>query len=282
MFKAYYIKYIWVLGLLVVLFTGPSSYHIYASGKSDTSSNYKDGSLYNFTRMDYLGSHEDYETPFFVFKGKKSGPVMILDGGIHGDEIASYMACDSIVKYINVKKGVLIIIPRTNILACRQNTREVNFDFNHAFPGSIDAEPYEYRLAYEFMWLVDSVKPDLIINLHEARTKWSTQALTNPDKAFGQIVISCIQPFEELLVRSVDHMNRKIPQGDFQYHTHYYSFHDYSSLDNFVSKFNIKSYTVESFRGFNIDDRVKVQLVAALTFIEEIGLEFYYPEVTFK
>lgn len=248
---------------------------------SDTSS-YSESGFYNFVRQDYFGLNDEYETPFFVFKGKTPGPVMILDGGIHGDEIASYMACDTIVKYINLTKGTLIVIPRTNIKACKQNTREVNFDFNHAFPGDITNDTYEYRLAYEFMWLVDSVKPDIIINLHEARTKWSPQALTDPEKAYGQIVISCLQPFEELLIRSVDNMNKKIPAGDFTFHTHYYSFREYSSLDNFVSKFNIKSYTVETYRGFNIDDRVKLQLIASLQFMEEIGLEFTFPAELYK
>ncbi|MEO8512869.1 MAG: succinylglutamate desuccinylase/aspartoacylase family protein [Ignavibacteria bacterium] len=249
-------------------------------GFSDSSS-HNENNEYTFIRQDYFGLHDEYETPFFVFKGAKPGPVMILDGGIHGDEIASYMACDSIVKYINLTAGTLIVIPRTNIKACTQNTREVNFDFNHAFPGDLSSDLYEYRLAYEFMWLVDSLKPDLIINLHEARTKWSPKALTDPDKAYGQIVISCLQPFEELLMRTVDNMNKKIPAGDYQYHTHYYSVRTYSSLDNFVLKFGIKSYTVESYRGFNIDERVKLQLIAALQFMEEIGLEFDFPEIKF-
>lgn len=265
------IKYFIVFSIFITQF---------AYSYSDSSSNSVSGQ-YTFIRQDYFGLNDDYETPYFIFKGAKPGPVMILDGGIHGDEIASYMACDSIIKYINLTAGTLIVIPRTNIIACRQNTREVNFDFNHAFPGDITNDTYEYRLAYEFMWLVDSVKPDLIINLHEARTKWSPKALTDPDKAYGQIVISCLQPFEELLVRTVDNMNKKIPSGDFQYHTHYYSVREYSSLDNFVLKFGIKSYTVESYRGFKIDDRVKLQTIAALQFMEEIGLEFDFPAVTF-
>src|SRR4030095_8570470 len=111
---------------------------------------------YSFVRQDYFGLHDEYETPFFIFTGSEPGPVMILDGGIHGDEIASYMACDSIVRYIYLTKGTLIVIPRTNIKACKQNTREVNFDFNHAFPGDLKSDLYEYRMAYEFMWLVCS------------------------------------------------------------------------------------------------------------------------------
>jgi hypothetical protein len=255
---------------LVFFFTGNTlSAHVADSSGS--------GKYYTFVKQDYFGLNDEYETPYYVFTGKTSGPVMILDGGIHGDEIASYMACDTIVKYLNLLKGTLIVIPKTNIKACNINERQVNFDFNHAFPGNLQSDLYEYRLAYEIMWLVDSVKPDLIINLHEARTKWSPKALTDPNKAYGQIVISCLQPFEELLVRSVDNMNKKIPAGDFQFHTHYYSFSDHSSLDNFVSKFNIKSYTVETYRGFAIEDRVKLQLISALQFMEEIGLEFEFP-----
>lgn len=263
--------------VLVILVTAGQALY---SFDNDTSSA-GPGKTYAFVRQDYFGLNDIYETPFFVFKGLLEGPVMILDGGIHGDEIASFMACDSIVKYIKVTRGTLIVIPRTNIQACEMNVRQVNFDFNHAFPGDLLAEEFEYRLAYEFMWLVDSVKPDLIINLHEARTKWTPKALTDPEKAYGQIVISCLQPFEELLVRTVDNMNKKIPPGDFQFNTHYYSYRDHSSLDNFVSKFNIKSYTVETYRGFDINDRVKLQLIASLQFMEELGLEFDYPEVTF-
>ena len=253
---------------------------IYSGNKSDTSAAGQ-SSTYTFIKMDFFGLNDEYETPYFVFKGITDGPVMIIDGGIHGDEIASYMACDSIVKYIKIKKGTLIVIPKTNIKACEQNTRYINLDFNHAFPGNLQSDTYEYRLAYEFMWLVDSLKPDLIINLHEARNKWSEKAKFNSEGAYGQIVISCIQPFEAMLLRSVDNMNKKILRGDFQFHPHYYSFRDWSSLDNFVSKFNITSYTIETYRGFNIDDRIKLQLIAVLTFLDEIGIEYDYPEIKF-
>jgi hypothetical protein len=231
--------------------------------------------------MDYFGENDEYETPYFVFKGRKDGPVMMLDGGIHGDEVAGYMACDSIVKYIKLKKGTLIVIPKTNIKACNQNTRYINLDFNHAFPGDLQSDTYEYRLAYEFMWLVDSVKPDIIINLHEAHNKWSEKAKFDSEGAYGQIIISCIQPFEQLMLNSIDAMNKKIPPGDYQFHPHYYSFREWSSLDNFVSKFSITSYTVETYRGFSIEDRIKLQLTAVLTFMDEAGIEYYFPEVKF-
>ncbi len=236
---------------------------------------------YNIIKQDIIGQHEVYETPYYILIGKKTTPVMILDGGIHGDEIAAFMACDTIIKYINVLEGTLIIIPKLNIQACNKDVREINMDFNHAFPGNISSDIYEFQLAYEFMWLVDSVKPDIIINLHEAHTKYEEGAQFDSEKAYGQIVISCIQPFEKMLLDGVEHMNQKIPEEQYKFHPHYYSFREYSSLDNFVSKFHITSYTIETFRGFNIEDRVKLQVISSLQYAEEAGLKFEYPEVKF-
>src|SRR5260221_2050678 len=190
---------------------------------------------YHLIKQDYLGLNDEYETPYYILVGKQKGPVMILDGGIHGDEIAAYMCCDTILHYINLLSGTLIIIPRVNIKACTQNVREINIDFNHAFPGDLKSNTYEYRLAYEFMWLVDSVKTDLIINLHEARTKYNDNSTTDAEKAYRQIVITFLQPFPQFMVKAVDNMDELIPVQEFKFHPHYYEFHEYSSLDNFVS-----------------------------------------------
>jgi len=252
----------------------------YGGAKSDSGSSQQ--KFYSQTKVGLIGENDVYETPYYTMVGKKSSPVMILDGGIHGDEVAAFIACDSIVKYINILEGTLVVIPRVNIQACRNDTRFINFDFNHAFPGDLQSDIYEYRLAYEFMWLVDSIEPDLIINLHEARTKYNGDAATDDERAYGQIVISCIQPFQEMMLKSIDDMDAKIPVDDFKFHPHYYEFHDYSSMDNFISKFNITSYTVETWRGFNVDDRVKLQIIASLQFMQELGIKFEYPDVKFQ
>ncbi len=207
---------------------------------------------------------------------------MILHGGMHGDEIAGYMACDSIIRNINLLEGTLIIIPRLNIQACQQNKRYINIDLNHAFPGDITSDTYEFRLAHEFMYMVDSIKPDIIINLHEALTKYDSQAADDSEKAFGQILITCVKPYESILENAFNNMNEKIPRNDYKFHIHFYTFHDYSSLDNFVAKFKIKSYTIETFRGFNIGDRVKLQEIAVLQFMKEAGLKFEFPDITFN
>lgn len=237
--------------------------------------------FYHQLKQDLIGQNDIYETPYYVLIGKTENPKMVLHGGIHGDEIAAYMACDTILKYINLLEGTLMIIPRVNIIACRQNTRYINMDLNHAFPGDIQSDIYEYRLAHEFMWLVDSLKPDLIINLHEALTKYDPRFQDDSEKAYGQIIITNTKPYENILENALNNMNDKIISLDYKFHVHYYGFRSYSSMDNFISKFNVLSYTIETYRGFSVEDRVKLQVIASLQFMQEIGLKFEYPEVKF-
>lgn len=253
---------------------------------ANTSYSYSDslitsGKFYHLIKEYTIGLNDVYETPYYVLLGKTESPKMILHGGMHGDEIASYMACEEIIKNINLLEGTLFIIPRINILACRNNTRYINIDLNHAFPGDLKSDVYEFRLAYEFMWLVDSIKPDLIINLHEALNKYDSEYKDDSSRAYGQIVITCIKPFEDLLINSIYGMNEKIPRSDYKFNAHYYSYRDYSSMDNFISKFGIRSYTIETYRGFAIEDRLKLQQIAVLQFMKEAGFKFEYSEIDF-
>src|SRR5258706_14932317 len=120
-----------ILSILILLFFAATAL---AGPGRDSVNNEKS---YHIIKQDYLGLNDEYENPYYILVGKQKGPVMILDGGIHGDEIAAYMCCDFILHYINLLSGTLIIIPRVNIKACTQNVREINIDFNHAFPGDL-------------------------------------------------------------------------------------------------------------------------------------------------
>lgn len=249
---------------------------------SGSDSSFSQEKYYSLIKEYTIGYKDVFQTPYYAILGKTEHPKILVHGGMHGDEAAGFMACDTIIKNINVLEGTLIVIPRLNIIADLKNERYENIDLNHAFPGDQGSDIYEFRLAYEMMWLVDSIKPDIIINLHEAMTKYDSEAKDDSEKAFGQIVITCIKPYEDFLVQSVDGMNEKIPVPDYKFHVHYYSFREYSSMDNFISKFGIKSYTVETYRGFRLDDRIKLQQTAVLEFLDRMGMKYEYPEITFN
>ena len=279
MFKVLLKISFFLLILVYISTASPKHYNFNKKINPDTGSS--SGKFYHLIKQFTIGLNDVYETPYYALIGRKPTPRMIVHGGMHGDEIAGYMACDSIIRNINILEGTLIIIPRLNIQACQKDVREINIDLNHCFPGDLSSDVYEFRLAHEFMWLVDSIQPDIIINLHEALTKYNPFAEHDSEKAFGQVLITCVKPYESILENAYNNMNMIIPRDDFKFHIHFYSFKEYSSLDNFVAKFDIKSYTVETYRGFDINDRVKLQEIAVLQFMKEAALKYEFPEIKF-
>ena len=127
------------------------------------------------TASHYLGSSNEYKTPYFIFQGVIDTPKIIIDGGIHGDEVAGYMACDTLVRYLKVTKGTVIVVPRLNKPACLALKRGLKNDFNRSFPGTPNSSEYEFRLAFEFMRFIDSIRPVAVINHHEARNKYDPE-----------------------------------------------------------------------------------------------------------
>jgi hypothetical protein len=120
----------------------------------------------------YIGEDKEYSTPYYILRSDKEYPKILIDAGIHGDEVAGIYACDSVMKHINVLEGTVGFIPKVNIKAYEMNVRGVGTDLNQVFPGSPAGELYEERLAYDFMEFVKDFRPDYVINLHEAWTKF--------------------------------------------------------------------------------------------------------------
>lgn len=222
----------------------------------------------------YLGNNT-VNTPVYVYYGKQKGPVMVLDGGIHGDEVAAQYACDSIVENISVQKGTLYIIPQVNLPACHDTVRFLNKDLNRTFPGDTCWVDYEYTLSYQFMQLIDSLKPDLVINLHEARSHTRTMTPKNKDdKAFGNTLIYVGDTKSSLLTGVQNEVNRYLSDPEEKFMLHRFPFMAAGSLDNMYYRLNIKSYTVETWRGYDLPFRVCMQTTVALEFMRRLGIGF--------
>lgn len=222
----------------------------------------------------YLG-RDTFKTPVYAFYGKTPGPKMVLDAGIHGDEVAAQYAADSLVNHIQVEKGTLYIIPRVNVLASRDTVRFINVDLNRTFPGDTCWVDYEYTLSYLFMQLVDSLRPDLVVNLHEARTHVKKMTAKNKDKmAFGQTLITIEEPYSSFLFGVMKEVNHQIDSTEMKFVPHRFPFMACGSLDNIYLRLKINSYTVETWREYDIPQRVKMQAIVALEFMRALGLKF--------
>jgi hypothetical protein len=119
-------------------------------------------------------------TPFYIRESGQPGPVVMITGGVHGDEPAGAAAAEQI-RHWHVGKGKLIVVPRLNVLglAAQQRTMpglkaalaDLNRDFAHV---DHKGEPPRGRPATEVWRFVLQQKPDWLVDLHEAGTLHGT------------------------------------------------------------------------------------------------------------
>ncbi|QDT34504.1 BPL-N domain-containing protein [Thalassoglobus polymorphus] len=121
----------------------------------------------------HLGKGTIWETPWYTIDSGKEGPTVIVTGGIHGNEPAGATAAEQI-RHWDIDAGKLIVVPKVNRLGLTAETRwfppERNNrplrDLNRNFPTKENPAP-RTPLATDVWKLVESTKPDYVVDLHE-------------------------------------------------------------------------------------------------------------------
>ncbi|MGE5652725.1 MAG: succinylglutamate desuccinylase/aspartoacylase family protein [Bacillota bacterium] len=105
-------------------------------------------------------------TPYYVVKGAKPGPTVMIVGCVHGNEEAGYTAAGRVKNY-TIKSGTLVVVPQANKLAINANRRESSYgDLNRQFPKT-KYESADTALAREIFGLVGKYGVDYLMDLHE-------------------------------------------------------------------------------------------------------------------
>lgn len=109
-----------------------------------------------------LPTYTNIDLPVHIYRGKKDGPVLLLTGGLHGNEVNGI---EIIRRMISSKKiipdnGTVIAIPIVNIYGFVQSERGLpdGKDINRSFPGSKDgslAKLIAYTLMKEIIPQID-------------------------------------------------------------------------------------------------------------------------------
>ncbi len=216
-----------------------------------------------------IGRNQFYQTTYHVFDSGRPGPRVLLQAGIHGDEVAGIYALEQILPRIRVNSGLLIIFPRMNTPAIAINRRYYNVDLNRVFPGLPVADPYEYALAREIYDLVKNWRLEYVLTLHEAKTRHRFGI----PKTFGQTIVYGAEPPTRLIWGWLREVNQHL---DFdEKFCHFYSPQEYGATDIMVRRLNLKGgFAVETWRGFDLLRRIEMQKLVFLTFLKQVGLEF--------
>ncbi|HLU85320.1 MAG TPA: succinylglutamate desuccinylase/aspartoacylase family protein [Vicingaceae bacterium] len=113
------------------------------------------------------------EVPIIVARGKKPGPVILLNAGIHGDEVNGVEIVRQIIakNYHQPTAGTVICIPVLNVFGFLHQIREFpdGRDLNRVFPGSKEGS-LGSRFAYFFMKEIVP-KIDYCIDYHTGASK---------------------------------------------------------------------------------------------------------------
>ena len=119
------------------------------------------------TRTVKLLPDTKYETALTVIDSGKSGPTVLVVGGVHGSEPAGYRAADQL-KEESIAAGRLLILPRANAIGVKKGQRapsetgNLNRNFPSAKNGSADG-----ALAKAILAMMKEYRPDWVIDLHE-------------------------------------------------------------------------------------------------------------------
>jgi len=146
-----------------------------------------------------LPTHTLIDLPIFIRSSKKEGPVVLISGGLHGDEINGIVTARKILQEfdqgLTLDSGTLIFIPLVNIYGFLSNSRTFpdGRDLNRSFPGNKKgslASRIAFILSEEIMPLVDfgidfHTGGKLLSNYPQIRVDFKDKVGLELAKAFG-------------------------------------------------------------------------------------------------
>ncbi|MDY7395694.1 succinylglutamate desuccinylase/aspartoacylase family protein [Aureibaculum sp. 2210JD6-5] len=89
--------------------------------------------------IDRLATGTKIEIPTYVFNGKLPGPTVLVQAGLHGDELNGVEIVRKMLtkNHFDVEKGCVIVVPLLNVFGFLHFSRDVHDkDVNRSFPGS--------------------------------------------------------------------------------------------------------------------------------------------------
>ncbi|CAB1063415.1 hypothetical protein D1BOALGB6SA_8198 [Olavius sp. associated proteobacterium Delta 1] len=124
--------------------------------------------------------------PVFVVKGARPGPVLWVQGCLHGDEYAGSRAIHHFVAGLDPDQlsGTVIALPVVNIMAWEHKSRFSpidHLDLNRVFPGASEGT-WTRLLAHDLLEAI-SQNADFVLDLHGYRSNYFALYFHQQDEA---------------------------------------------------------------------------------------------------
>lgn len=110
-----------------------------------------------------------FETPLHIFGSGLPGPVLLVLGGVHGNEPGGWLAAEELLATLRPAQGAVLVVPQANRLAAASfiRTRDDWGDLNRLYPGTPDGLPMA-QLAHQIMETVREYQVSVVLDMHES------------------------------------------------------------------------------------------------------------------
>ncbi len=141
-----------------------------------------------YIKVGELALHSEILIPVLIVNGKADGPVLWLNGGVHGDELNGFLAIRNVAEALDPKelRGALICTPLCNPLAVQWRNKigpYDSLDLDQQFPGD-PAGLVSQQIAYHLFQEIKG-KANFLINFHTAGAFYMAPPYTVFKKAPG-------------------------------------------------------------------------------------------------
>jgi uncharacterized protein len=206
------------------------------------------------------------ETPYWVKAGAEAGPVLLLCGGMHGDETAGYLAAEQLLTW-EIRRGTLVVLPRAHRLAIARHARAYPGNMNAMFPGDAQGD-LMHRLAAGIWELIKLTQPDLLITLHE-----SVGFHREEPERFGQTLTYDFERLTPLMQAVLDRVNPDLPSAREKFSVFV---KPYKTCPTYCAGkwLNLPATSIETCRQLPLEVRVREQLMVVMGFMDHLGMDY--------
>ncbi len=137
-------------------------------------------------------------TPLVIRHSGVEGPVVMILGGVHGNEPGSWLAADDIADWVP-DAGSLLVVPRANVIALENFVRTFDElgDLNRLYPGNPGSDLPMERMTYQVLEAAREFGVELLLDLHESWAFYAEYAPNSGTGALGQTLTVGIGPLQQ-------------------------------------------------------------------------------------